>query len=75
MPPFEPPQLEPTAVSPTGKAVLSPRVVPWLIGVCTLAAAGVATFPEHTWAYRISAAVAGLCALGGMASPGLRRPS
>lgn len=60
-------------VSPTGTPVLSPKVVPWLTALASVLAAGVATLPSHTLAWRICAGLSGLFGIMGIVSPGLRK--
>lgn len=63
-----------TPPSPTGRPVIPPAAVPWLMVAMGIGGGLVATLPEHTVGYKVALGVTiGLGPLLAMASPGLRR--
>lgn len=72
--PTPPPLPDLSQPSPTGKPIIPPRAVPWLMLAMGIGGGLVATLPEHTTGYKVALGVTiGLGPLLAMASPGLRR--
>lgn len=66
------PVIAPAPVSPTGKPLMPPFVVP-IVGVIVAAAGvGIQFVPPHTILWHVCAFIGGLAGLLGIASPGLR---
>lgn len=63
--------------SPTGFPMLPPKIVPWLVGVATIAFAISQgdLLPDHTIGAKVADWVSGLAMLLGLVSPGLRKPT
>lgn len=68
-------RIDPTAAptSPTGQPILPPKAVPWLIALVGAAWTATEVLPPHTIAYKVAWGIAGIGALLGIASPGMRR--
>lgn len=62
-------------VSPTGFPMLPPKLVPWLLGLGTIAYAISAgdLLPDHTIGARVADWFSGIAMLLGLVSPGLRK--
>jgi hypothetical protein len=60
-------------VSPTGKPVIPPKVVPWLTGLLGAAGVLVQVIPSHTVAFKVAAWLVSLGGMLGTLSPGARK--
>lgn len=59
--------------SPTGTPVLSPKLVPYIVGLLGLAGVGMSVLPSHTIAFKVCAFLTGLGGIFGVVSPGARK--
>lgn len=61
------------APSPTGRPVIPPRFVPWIVALVCIAEGLAQILPAHTVGARLAQGAVALAAAVGIASPGWRR--